>query len=348
MPSTTLATNSLFFALRNVANRLIHPRTFIFIADGKSRRIHIGTRLQYLMLSAALSLLAWSLFSTGAMVWMHTELSKPPVMVGEANPDTANGWQDADMQSLSNLDDDERIAVLEKRVQLLTQDRESLIENFTTATEIKKQELEKIISETGLNPQKLAKRAEGRKTDGNKMVGRDGQKLSANQGGPYLPLDAAHAEQRMLMGQLDRLAALKSVVEKLPLSRPIGSARLMSPFGTRYDPFTEHRATHTGMDFSGPHGTKILASNDGVVTYAQRHHDYGNMIDISHGLGVSTRYAHMSKILVRNGQHVKKGQVIGTQGATGRATGEHLHYEVRYNDVPLNPMKFMKAGKAKI
>jgi murein DD-endopeptidase MepM/ murein hydrolase activator NlpD len=91
-------------------------------------------------------------------------------------------------------------------------------------------------------------------------------------------------------------------------------------------------------------GTKIHAATDGLVTFTGWKGAYGNTIDLEHGFGFGTRYGHLSKILVKQGQAVKKGQVIAIQGSTGRSTGLHLHYEVRYNDKPVNPKNFLKAG----
>jgi murein DD-endopeptidase MepM/ murein hydrolase activator NlpD len=119
----------------------------------------------------------------------------------------------------------------------------------------------------------------------------------------------------------------------------------MSPFGKRVDPFNRKWSMHPGLDMAGPSGSKILATNEGIVIAASRVAGYGNMVDIEHKFGIVTRYAHLSKISVTEGDKVKKGQVIGVQGSTGRSTGDHLHYEVRIEDSPVNPVKFLKAGR---
>ena len=138
---------------------------------------------------------------------------------------------------------------------------------------------------------------------------------------------------------------LNDVVKKLPIGRPIGKARTTSGFGHRSDPFNRRLARHTGQDFAGPVGSKIFATAAGKVIYAKRKGAYGNVVEISHGFGLVTRYAHMSSIKVKNGQWVGLGRNIGIQGTTGRSTGHHLHYEIRYNDTPLNPKRFLKAGQ---
>ncbi len=117
--------------------------------------------------------------------------------------------------------------------------------------------------------------------------------------------------------------------------------RLTSYFGQRIDPFLSFGKWHQGMDFAASVGTKIYATGDGVVSIAgYSNGGYGNCIDICHGFGYLTRYAHLSKIIVKQGQRVKRGEVIGLMGSTGRSTGSHLHYEVQCNKVPMNPINF--------
>ncbi len=121
-----------------------------------------------------------------------------------------------------------------------------------------------------------------------------------------------------------------------------GSFHLSSPFGTRSDPFNGTSKRHTGMDFSCPIGTPIYASGDGVVVkVAHEFYGYGNSIMVDHGFGYRTRYAHMSKICVRNGQVLRRGDFLGYSGRSGRATGPHLHYEVFYRNDYVNPYHFM-------
>ena len=116
---------------------------------------------------------------------------------------------------------------------------------------------------------------------------------------------------------------------------------LTSSFGYRQDPFTGARRMHAGLDMAGNIGLKIYATGDGVVTTARLNvHGYGKEIEIDHGFGYASRYGHLSKILVKQGDKVKRGQLIGELGSTGRSTGPHLHYEVRFHDTPLNPLLY--------
>lgn len=121
-----------------------------------------------------------------------------------------------------------------------------------------------------------------------------------------------------------------------------GHYRISSPYGNRIHPILRTKQFHSGIDIPAPGGTKILAANDGVVTFAGRKGSYGNLVGIDHGGKITTFYAHTSRILVKNGQKVKKGQAIALVGSTGRSTGNHLHFEVRKNGKTTNPQAQFK------
>jgi Peptidase family M23 len=138
---------------------------------------------------------------------------------------------------------------------------------------------------------------------------------------------------------------MQSVRSKvLPTNQPLNDAFMGSRFGSRSDPFTGRTAMHEGLDFSAPTGTPILAAGGGQVITAGSHSSYGNHIDIAHGNGLVTRYAHASKLLVKEGDIVKQGQKIAEVGSTGRSTGSHLHFEVRVNEEAQDPLKYLQAG----
>lgn len=130
----------------------------------------------------------------------------------------------------------------------------------------------------------------------------------------------------------------------LPTLQPISDARVGSPFGLRTDPILGVSAMHEGLDFVAPTGTPVVAAAGGVVTMAEYHSAYGKLIEIDHGNEFSSRYAHLSQINVKVGQLVKRGQSIALSGNTGRSTGPHLHFEVRYRGVAQNPARFLKMG----
>jgi murein DD-endopeptidase MepM/ murein hydrolase activator NlpD len=123
---------------------------------------------------------------------------------------------------------------------------------------------------------------------------------------------------------------------------------ITSSFGERVDPFNGEGAFHSGLDISVPYGTPVHAAADGVVTFASIMNGYGNLIDLDHGHGICTRYGHLSGFAIAAGQHVHRGQVIGYVGATGRATSPHLHYEVRVQNVPVNPHKYLRTTTAQL
>jgi murein DD-endopeptidase MepM/ murein hydrolase activator NlpD len=128
----------------------------------------------------------------------------------------------------------------------------------------------------------------------------------------------------------------------LPSLVPATDAWYSSNYGWRIDPFTGKNAMHEGVDFIVPEGTEVYASAGGVVVYADYHPQYGNMVEIDHGKDIVTRYAHASKLLVKVGQMVRRGQEIARSGSTGRSTGPHLHFEVRYKSMPQNPVRFIQ------
>ena len=131
----------------------------------------------------------------------------------------------------------------------------------------------------------------------------------------------------------------------VPTQAPVPSASLGSIFGWRIDPITGQSALHTGLDFSADTGTPIFSAAGGVVVAQEYHSQYGNMIEIDHGNGLVSRYAHSSKVFVKKGDLIKRGQKIAEVGTTGRSTGPHLHFEVLVQGVPQDPQKFLNAGR---
>jgi murein DD-endopeptidase MepM/ murein hydrolase activator NlpD len=158
-------------------------------------------------------------------------------------------------------------------------------------------------------------------------------------------LEQASGEHVDLLTVLEsRLIDQKIRGMMLPTQQPVSGAPLGSAFGWRIDPFTGRSALHTGLDFEAAPGTPILAAAGGVVVTQELHPAYGNMVEIDHGNGLITRYAHSSKVFVKLGDVVKRGQKIAEVGTTGRSTGPHLHFEVLVQGVPQDPQKFLSAG----
>ena len=162
-------------------------------------------------------------------------------------------------------------------------------------------------------------------------------------------VDAMQSLNDQLSSREAQLNVLESVLMNqnlkdrvYPQGRPVGSGWISSYFGKRTDPFTGKPANHTGVDFAGKMGAEIVSVADGVVTWSGDRYGYGIMVEINHGSGYSTRYAHNSENLVAVGDEVKKGQVVALMGETGRATGPNLHFEVLKNGSRVNPVKFIR------
>lgn len=163
------------------------------------------------------------------------------------------------------------------------------------------------------------------------------------------------AEQRLAAYQ-DQLALAESMLVRpssgnLPVLPPVPISRVQSSsFGVRIDPFSGRQSFHEGIDYLGNVGDPIRVAGSGTVIYAAYHAEYGNMVDVDHGNGLVSRYAHNSRLNVREGDKVAAGQVIALLGSSGRSTGAHLHFEIRYKNVPQNPLRFLGpdtvAGKA--
>lgn len=171
-------------------------------------------------------------------------------------------------------------------------------------------------------------------------------------GGPYLPaaegpdaisiIDDANA----VVEALARFKAARSAIGLAPIHRPLEvTTRVSSAFGSRKDPFTKGKAFHSGIDFPAPKGTTVFSAGYGKVTFVGQKSGYGNVVEITHGAGLLTRYAHLSGFIAKQGQTVQSGTPIAKVGSTGRSTGPHLHFEVRRKDQAIDPGKYLAAGK---
>lgn len=228
---------------------------------------------------------------------------------------------------------------LEKR---LAEDRNNVIfTQLEEAVSVSMQPLERMFREAGLSPDRLLQQvrsAYARPEDRVRPV------TISTQG----DLDADEAELRAneILAGLDRVNLYRIAAERAPFANPVrGNVRFTSGFGHRRDPMTGRTRMHAGVDFAGPRGTAILATAEGTVVQAGRNSGFGNSVTIRHAFGIETLYAHLSSIDVRVGDRVSRGQRIGGMGATGRATGVHLHYEVRVGGTPVNPMTYIRAAR---
>jgi len=166
------------------------------------------------------------------------------------------------------------------------------------------------------------------------------QAQTVNEGYNASPAQQFHS----LFMSWKKLDAMGKGVISIPSIKPISTFTFTSAFGVRSDPFHGYAAMHAGIDLASPTGTPIYATADGMVDRADWFGGYGNMVDIDHGKGIATRYGHMSRIVAHAGDRVKRGDLIGYVGSTGRSTGSHLHYEVRIDGHAVNPIPFLQSA----
>lgn len=173
----------------------------------------------------------------------------------------------------------------------------------------------------------------------------------SGQGGPLFEvggseeLNGLPGSVSVIDNQLTRWAALRALLKRVPLISPVDFYHMASTYGLRSDPFNNKKAMHYGVDLAGWGGAAVYATAPGKVLFAGRKGRYGKLVEIDHGYGIRTRYAHLQKVLVQRGEEVGHRHEIGLLGSTGRSTGPHVHYEVRFDGKPLNPDKFIKAGR---
>lgn len=181
------------------------------------------------------------------------------------------------------------------------------------------------------------------------MLAGPAQATSKSEIAPRYPTAAAGAdksdpEYRALFAswkQLDRPAQPQM---SIPSAKPVTGVTFTSGYGVRSDPFRGGAAMHAGVDLAGPIGTAIYATADGIVGRATWANGYGNLVELEHGRGIQTRYGHLSQILVKQGQRVKRGDLIAKMGSTGRSTGSHLHYEVRLEGEAVSPLPYLQTA----
>ncbi|HFC97218.1 MAG TPA: hypothetical protein ENJ40_02005 [Thermosulfurimonas dismutans] len=227
---------------------------------------------------------------------------------------------------------------LRRRVALLEKEKQELLAGAVGELRARSRVIEELVSNLGLK----------RYVPRRKKTYRGGpyRAPSSAEGGPYLPLKGVSLSPAEYQDLLSTVDAYLRVLSRVPIGSPCRGCYLSSGFGRRKDPFTGKPAFHTGVDLVGYSGTPIRSTADGKVIYAGWHGGYGRVVVIRHGYGYSTLYGHLKKIVVRAGQRVKRGQVIGYLGNTGRSTGPHLHYEVRRYGRYLNPYRFIRVRLA--
>jgi murein DD-endopeptidase MepM/ murein hydrolase activator NlpD len=304
----------------------------LFIHDGaRLRRFRISAPVQAVLFATMMALVAWASYATGRLVTRPHGFSSLPAATeararlieqrqalieamlsgGKVDPAmieaAAQGGRVATDGPLARVEEAQlqQAALVAKALDVRYQ---------VTAAELKK---------LGINP-----------------PSGDGK---GGMGGPFEA--AGNASFKALFDSWKKLDQLQDGVIAVPSDKPVkASVEFTSGFGVRSDPFHFSAAMHPGIDLAGAYGTPIYATADGTVLRAGWNSGgYGNLVEIDHGRGITTRYGHMSAVLVHAGDHVTRGQQIGRMGSTGRSTGNHLHYEVRIDGRAVNPIPFMKS-----
>lgn len=218
--------------------------------------------------------------------------------------------------------------------QSLEREQLAFVDQATTATQARYEELTRLVTRLGLSADQMI--AQSHRGMGGPLI------RASFERGAYSTLEPRFKDLYMSWTRLD---LLQRAMLSIPAYLPTRNTTFTSGFGFRYDPFSGSPAMHAGIDFAGPLGTPIMAAASGVVVKATWLGGYGNMIEIDHGRGLTTRYAHLATMAVREGDRVEQGDVIAGMGSTGRSTGVHLHYEIRVNGEAVNPMPFLEAAR---
>lgn len=226
-----------------------------------------------------------------------------------------------------------------RRIAAVQMDQERLIARAEDFAQSRAERLRLAFRLAGLNPSAYS--GSGGALGGPLIEARDPRALAA-----VLDVDEAFAMRiRNAADNLSDMRSLADSADRLPFGRPVRAARTTSGFGVRFDPFNGRPALHQGQDFAAPANTPIVATAPGVISFAGVRGGYGRTVEIDHGGGFKTRFAHLNSIAVQPGQRIAVGQRIGGMGTTGRSTGVHLHYEVWMNGRPQNPARFLRAGE---
>ena len=227
------------------------------------------------------------------------------------------------------------------QIQAVGADQERLVATAETYARTRGDRLRLAFRLAGLEPSAFSGRTGGGVGLGGPLIeAKDPRALAA-----VLDVDEGFAARiQHAAKDLNAAQSLGSAVQRLPLSKPVDIPVRTSTFGVRFDPFTHRPAFHAGQDFAGAWATPIHATAPGVISFTGQRTGYGNVVEIDHGGGFKTRYAHLQAISVATGQRVGIGQRIGAMGSTGRSTGVHLHYEVWENGRVQDPTRFIKAG----
>jgi murein DD-endopeptidase MepM/ murein hydrolase activator NlpD len=233
----------------------------------------------------------------------------------------------------------EDLAALEHELSLKQEANDRIFEQLEEAVVLAMEPLGKMFRDVGLPPENILRQMRQQYSG----MGGPLTPIAMSTKGPAIGPEVLRADA--ILRKMDDLNLYRIAADKVPFAQPVeASVRRTSGFGYRRDPIRGGTRLHAGMDWAGAYGTPIYASADGVVTHAGWLSGYGRLVKIEHAFGMETRFAHLSRITVKVGQRVSRGDLIGGMGNSGRSTGTHLHYEVRVNGDPVNPMTYIKAA----
>lgn len=351
-------------ALGSILNRIFHSREIVVHGAHGVRHIAVSARAQMMTAALVALLFGWTMTATVTLVADATsadataiQLAAKERQVAAMRADVAaikesaetlaqrlEGRQKfltallsgtADPAKLATLmpkqaeSADARFAEITSPLAALDGKQLAFVGQATTAAEARYKDTEALIRRLGLDSRRFYRQT------------------AIAMGGPYEAVDQSEADPafKALFVSWTKVDQLERGLLSVPARMPVNRFSFTSGYGVRYDPFNGGAAMHAGIDMAGPVGEPIYASADAVVERAGWASGYGNLVELDHGKGIETRYGHMSKILVKAGDKVKRGQKIGLMGSTGRSTGSHLHYEVRIDGRSVNPMPFLQSAE---
>jgi len=328
----------------------LQDREFIFRTSDGFRRVRVSKFAQLFTLVTVIGLTGWFSFATFSYVRQSNIISAKHRQIEDLSNTYNKAIRDNNLAYIKGLKEKERlmaqifslngtVADLKKAESMLFERVEELASNEIEDLHKTLAGISPVLASSGLTVDDMLKELKG-------------ANMAQGQGGPFIPVDSValpdkdlNVTYQALNDNLTEWEELRGLVYELPLGKPLKNYHITSSYGVRSDPFTGKKGMHKGMDMGAKNGDSVYATAGGTVVRASVNGLYGNMVEIQHKLGFKTRYAHLGKILVQQGDEVDVGDVIGEVGSTGRSTGPHLHYEIQINGENFNPYSFVKAHK---
>lgn len=327
-------------------NRLFQPRQIVILDKRKAASYSLSRFLQIAIVLVSVLGISWIVHSTAVYLQLHKNLQEQKEEKNQFNRLIAERGEFKEKR----LQLEKRVKDLEQKLSDFNEIQTGLVGKLSEWTNDNAEELEMILSHTGLDVNAMLAELE-------RMPNEDSKALGA--GGPFIAyisqnqIDSSHFDLTdtsdthwaNLGDHIERWEGIKYLLGHLPLSSPLDHFQVSSKFGKRRDPINGKPSKHYGVDLASYPKSPVLATAPGTVTFSGWKGRYGRLVEIDHGLGIRTRYGHLHKILVKRGDKVEFREKIGLVGSSGRSTGTHTHYAIIVRDVPADPLKFIKAGK---